>query len=121
MDFLLLLRVDGLPFDEAAVFKAITALPGLEKADREQRIDALLEAHIWHDKDATIVRLSEDRARLSLSGSSPAAFFAAFELGRRLGVPTRIVDSNYVIDVPIDEVASPEDLQSRYETASGGA
>lgn len=121
MDFLLLLRPGRAPFDEEAVFSAMRQMPGVEKADRKRRIDSLLEAHVWHRGDATIARLSEDRTSISLSGSGVAAFFAAFELGRRLGVPIRVVDSDYAIDVLIDQVASPEDLQIRYERACSEA
>lgn len=117
MNFLLLLRLDESAFEEAAVFGAVRLLPGLERADRQRRIDSVLEGHVWHEGDGTIVRLSEDRSAISLSGSGPATFSAAFALSRLLPVPVHVVDSDYVLDIPMKDVESADDLRRRYQEA----
>ena len=111
MTSILLIRLDEMRFDIAAVTHFLSTHNGFQDLRVDEPGGAAVEAYYREAEDWTVVRLSEDAARISLSGSSNAALRAALILQNNLNVPMRMFDTNYSFDLVLDGLSSIEELR----------
>ena len=117
MHNILLFNSDERPFE----VEAIERIFHLENGFRDVRFNepggAVVEADYVESEDWTIVRLSGNRNRISLSGTSDVALRAALILQRHLQVPLRVVDTDYSFDLVLSDFTSLEELQAAIDRA----
>ncbi len=117
MTNILLLRIDERPFDVAAVAHIFSTQSGFRDVRFEEPGGAAVEADYTEPEDWTIVSLSENPSRISLSGTSDAALRAALILQTHLKVPLRIFDTNYSFDLMLQNYATVDELRAAIESA----
>jgi hypothetical protein len=117
MNSLLLLNSNGQLFDAEAVERIIRTEERFQNVRFHEPGGALIEAKFVEGDDWTFVRLSGDRTRISLSGTSDLVLAAALILQERLEWPLRIVDTDYSFDLMLRDFPGLEVLQSAIRKA----
>ncbi len=117
MTNILLIRVDEMPFDVAAVSHIFSTQDGFRDVRFDKLVGAAVEAHYTEPDDWTIVSLSEDLEAISLSGTSDAALCAALILQTHLKVPLRIFDTNYSFDLTLQNYSTVDEMRVAIEAA----
>lgn len=117
MTSILLLRLDEMPFDVAAVAHVLSTHSGFRDVRFDEPGGAAVEADYREHEDWTIVRLSENPNRISLSGTSDATLRAALLLQSNLKVPLRIFDTNYSFDLVLEDYSTVDELRAAIESA----
>ncbi len=117
MTSLLLIRVDEMPFDVAAVADILSTHSGFQDVRFDNLIGAVVEARYTEPEAWTIVSLKEDHETISLSGTSDAALRAALILQTSLKIPLRMFDTNYSFDVVIEGLSTVDELRNAIDRA----
>jgi hypothetical protein len=117
MTSILLIRIDEMPFDVAAVARILSTNSGFRDVRLDEPGGAAVEARYTEPEDWTIVRLSENPSRISLSGTSDAALGAALILQTHLKTPLRIFDTNYSFDLTLQNYSTVDELRAAIESA----
>ena len=117
MTNILLIRIDEMPFDDAAVSQIFSTQSGFQDVRSDNLVGAAVEARYTEPEDWTIVSLSEDRGAISLSGTSDAALCAALILQTDLKTPLRIFDTNYSFDLTLQNYSTVDELRAAIESA----
>lgn len=113
MNNVLLFHDEGLLLDPAAVRDALVSIDGVYNLQDGGREGSVLDCEFDFEGDSTIIRLSADLKRVSLSGGGDASLEAALQLQRLLGLPLRAVDVAYSFDVLLAGVESLRELKNR--------
>ena len=116
MTNILLIRIDEMPFDDAAVSQIFSTQSGFQDVRSDNLVGAAVEARYTEPEDWTIVSLSEDRGAISLSGTSDAALCAALILQTDLKTPLRIFDTNYSFDLTLQNYSTVDELRAAIES-----
>jgi hypothetical protein len=76
-----------------------------------------IEATYHEGEDFTTVSLSTTRRAISIRGTSGAALGATWTIKSQLGIPLRIVDTDYSFDLMLEDYASLDELESAIDDA----
>ncbi len=117
MTNILLIQIDKMPFDVAAVAHILSTHNGFRDVRFDEPGGAAVEADYGDPEDWTIVRLSENPSQISLSGTSDAALRAALILQTHLKIPLRIFDTNYSFDLTLQNYSTVDELHAAIEAA----
>ena len=120
MASLLLLNTDDRRFEMADIERVFQSNSGFRDVRFNEPGGAVIEADYVEPEDWTIVGLNGSQKSISLSGTTDAAFRAALILQRSLGIPLRIIDSEYSFDLVFSNVANEEELQTAIDKARAG-
>jgi hypothetical protein len=113
----LLLKSDELPFDLAAVQGIFHWERGFWNVRFDEPGGAVIEADYVQAEDWTIISLSKDLSRISLSGTSDAALRAALILQTHITLPLRIIDTDYSFDLALQDYSNVEELRAAIDKA----
>jgi hypothetical protein len=113
----LLFNSDMRPFEVEAIERVFQLEEGFVQVRYSTPIGTPIEADFVEGQDSTIVRLSGNRNRISLSGTSDAALRAALILRKHLDTPLRMVDTDYSFDLILRDLMSLEELRSAIDKA----
>jgi hypothetical protein len=114
---ILLLRIDEMPFDPIAVQQVLSTEGGFRDVRFNEPGVAVIEADYVEPEDWTIVSLSRSLTRISLSGTSDAAFRAALILQKHLLCPLRMIDTDYSFDLVLQNYSNVDELRAAIAAA----
>jgi hypothetical protein len=117
MHNIMLFNPDFQPFELAAIQRVFQSENGFRDVRFNEPGGAVIEADYVEPDASTIVRLSGDRRRISLSGTSDATLRAALILQRNLDMPLRIIDTAYSFDLILRDYPSIEQLRTAIANA----
>jgi hypothetical protein len=98
-------------FELGAVHQLLQSIPGVYSLRQGDFVGSVLQGFFDFGGDTTIVELSEDTQRISLTGTGNAALQLALEIQGRSKRPLRAFDTSYTFDVPLDSVDSLAQFQ----------
>jgi len=117
MHNIMLFNADDRPFDVASINRIFQSENGFHDVRFNEPGGAVIEADYVEPDDSTIVGLSGNRNRISLSGTSDATFHAALILQRNLETPLRIIDTEYSFDLILRDYPDAETLRAAIANA----
>jgi hypothetical protein len=117
MHDILLFNPDDRPFDADVIERIFQSENGFRDVRFNEPGGDVIEADFVEPEDWTIVGLSGNRNRISLSGTSDAALRAALILQRNLDTPLRIVDTDYSFDLILRDFQTTEELRAAIQNA----
>jgi hypothetical protein len=112
MHNILLFDANDQPFDVATVGRIFQTQSGFRDVRFNLPSGRVIEADYAASDDWTAVGLSGDRETISLRGTSDAALGAALILQRNLGMPLRIIDTDYSFDLNLQDYSSVTELRA---------
>jgi hypothetical protein len=112
MHNILLFNSNDQPFDIASVRHIFQTTSGFRDVRVNLPSGRPIEADFGDSNDSTAVGLSGDRETISLRGTSDAALRAALLLQRGIGIPLRIIDTDYSFDLNLSDYSSVADLRA---------
>jgi hypothetical protein len=117
MQSLLLLKADDGSFEPSEVEHVFRS----DSRFKDLRISAphegLTECTCVERNDRAIIYLSDDRGWLSLSNTGRAALQAVLIIQKALGIPLRVIDSNYTFDLTFSDISTVEELEAAMDNA----
>lgn len=120
MHSILLFRPDDRPFEIAALRHVFQSEPGFQNIRFDDPGGDAIEANYIEPEFRTMIGLSGDHGTISLRGVSDASLRASLILQRRLGMPLRMVDTDYSFDLILEGLSTVEELRDAIEKARTG-
>jgi hypothetical protein len=117
MHNILLFNADGGQFDFTTINRVFQSANGFRDVRFDEPGGRVIEADYGNPDDSTIIGLSGDLKRISLSGTSDAALRAALILQQNLAVPLRMVDTEYSFDLTFQNISDVEELRNAIDEA----
>src|SRR4051812_21871917 len=117
MQFLMLFNPDFSPFEPRVVARALRSCPEFKNTRIGTPIGTLIECEYNESDEWTIIRLSENAERISLTGVSNASLRAALLIQKSLGIPLRMVNDDNTFDLTFSDIETLEDLESAMNNA----
>jgi hypothetical protein len=117
MHSLLLFDVNEREIPLEAVQRIFQTVTGLERVRYNTPIGIPIEADYVDGQDFTTVELDPERKTISTRGTSVAALSAAWIMHTYLGIPLRMVDTDYSFDLILSDFSSIEDLERAIDKA----
>lgn len=108
------------PFAVDVIRKILESEPGFQDIRCLNVVAASIEATYGDDQDSTIVLLSEDLRRISLSQSTDAALHVAWTLQRHIADHLNIFEYSYSLDLLIKDFVDVDSLRAAIDDAYGG-
>jgi hypothetical protein len=117
MHNLLLFDVNEQEIPVDALQRIFQSVTGFQELRHNTPIGTPIEADYIEGQDFTTVGLDSNRETISIRGTSGAALSAAWILQRYLGIPLRMVDTDYSFDLVLSSFSNIEELQAAIDKA----
>lgn len=117
MHSLMLFDSTGRKISVDALRRALSSIPQCKQIRESASSGTPLQADYAEGDDFTTIYLISSHEAISIRGTSGAALSAAWAIHAKLGIPLRMVDTDYSFDLLLDQFSTLEQLSAAIDQA----